>query len=89
MRAPSRTAVLIRLIWVICEPMWKCSSDSWSRIPPSASSRTTARISLVVRPNFELSPPELCQRPLPRLYSLARTPTSGLAIQSCSPFTSR
>jgi hypothetical protein len=29
MRAPSRTAVLMRLIWVICEPMWKCSSDSW------------------------------------------------------------
>ncbi len=89
MRAPSRTAVLMRLIWVICEPMWKCSSDSCPCILAAASSRTTARISLVVRPNLELSPPELCQRPLPRLYNLARTPTSGLAIQSCSLSTSR
>jgi hypothetical protein len=31
MRAPSRTAVLIRLIWVICEPMWKCSRESLPR----------------------------------------------------------
>ena len=73
----SRMACLNERMWVIWLPMWKCRSSRQSSISSSRSTSTSCTISRVVRPNFDRSPTESCQRPEERKESLQRTPIRG------------
>ena len=52
-------------MFVICEPMWKCSSCRQSSMPTARSRSTVATISAVVRPNLERSPVDSTHLPAP------------------------
>ena len=83
-RLDSRSASLTARMFVICEPMWKCSSCRQSSMPTARSRSTVATISAVVSPNLERSPVDSTHLPAPLVVSRARTPITGRRSRSAA-----
>ena len=82
MRLASRRASFTARMFVICDPMWKCSSCRQSSMPTERSFSTADTISAVVSPNFDRSPVDSTHLPAPLVVSRARTPMTGRRSRS-------